>query len=114
MAKGKKTGGRQKGTPNKDRAPVNALAERLGIDPLEVILRVVKGDWKGLGYTKPTRTKVNQFGQEFEVELIPIEMRVAAAMDAAQYLYPKRKAVELSNDSDEGFKIVLEDYRTKK
>jgi len=30
--------------------------------------------------------------------------------ELAQYLYPKRKAVEMSNAEDKGFKIIFSDY----
>lgn len=114
MAKGTKTGGRQKGTPNKNKVPAQELAEKLGVDPLAILLMVAKGDWKGLGYSKPTETKYSQFGQPFEVELIPLKMRIFAASDAVQYIVPKRKALEVSNDPEsDGFKVIIEEYGKK-
>lgn len=76
-------GGRKKGTPNKSSVPAQQIAERLGVDPFEVLCLFVKGDAKKLKIKKD--------------QLTP-GIRVAAAMEAAQYLYPKRKAVEHSGE----------------
>lgn len=96
MAKGHKTpgSGRKKGTPNKNTVPAEELAKKLGIDPLEVLLLIAKKDWKRLGYNKPTETRTSQFGIKYEVELIPLAMRMAAADCAVEYIRPKRKAIE--------------------
>jgi len=89
-----KTGGRQKGTPNKRTQTLIERAEALGVDPFEVLLYVAKGDWKALGYKKGT-VKAGQFGS-YEVDLITLKDRMFAASDACQYIHPKRKAVELT------------------
>lgn len=97
--KGAKTGGRSKGTPNKRTTDAQEIAERLQCDPFEVLCFFAKGDWKGLGYQQKLS--------------IPLEIRAKAAAEASKYLYPQRKAMEHTT-GEEGFKIIIEDYRGKK
>ncbi len=98
MAKGKKTGGRAKGTPNKPTQTLVDKAQELGCDPFEILLRFAKGDWKGLGYEKETETKFTAAGIEFDEHVIKPEMRVKAAAEACQYIHAKRKAIEQTVD----------------
>lgn len=79
MAKGKKTGGRKKGSRNKDKIPAQQMAEDLGIDPFKVLLYFTDGDNKALG---------------LEPGEITPAMRLAAASEACDYILPKRKAIE--------------------
>lgn len=112
MAKGVKTGGRQKGTPNK-RTTVQEIAESFDLDPFEVLMMVAAGDWQGLGYDSKTRISFTAAGIEFEEDTIKLSDRVTAAKEASKYLYSQKKAVELSGESN-AIKIVIEDYKTKK
>jgi hypothetical protein len=113
MAKGIKTGGRQKGAVNKDSLPLEQKARELGIDPFEVLLRFAAGDWKGLGYQSEVQvTSQGDRGETFKMTIDPA-VRSKAAAEACNYLYPKKKAVELSTTQDQGFKIVIEDYSKK-
>lgn len=91
--------GRKKGTPNKRTIEAQATAERLGVDPFELLLLFAKGDWKKLGYKSETTTKY--FGEySIEEPVISPELRQSSAGKAAEYLYPKRKAIEQTiNDS---------------
>lgn len=86
--------GRKKGTPNKRASDLAERAKELNVDPFDVLLFFTKGDWKALGYKASTETKVNHLGIEYEVERITPEMRLQAAKEASQYIYPKRKALE--------------------
>lgn len=95
MAKGKKTGGRNAGTPNKRTFDARALAEKKGCDPLEILLDIAKGDWKALGYKVKYVTKVNM-GIEYEEDVILLENRLNAAKEASKYIYSQLKAVELT------------------
>lgn len=88
-----KTGGRQKGTPNKATQTLRAKARELGADPFEILLLFAKGDWQRLGYTSGTVTHMTKAGP-IEIDLITPGMRLAAASDACQYLEPKRKPVD--------------------
>lgn len=88
--------GRPPGSRNKRTLDAKGLAERLGVDPLEVLLRFANADWKGLGYDSPTHTKVTLTGVEVEVLCIDPDNRRKAAADAAPYIYPKLKNIEHS------------------
>lgn len=112
MAKGKKTGGRQKGSPNKVNGLARDLAEKLGINPLEILLYFAAGDWESLGYPGPILLKITADGAH-EMDRISAEMRKSAASDASKYLYPMQKAVELKSDEGNGIRIVVEDFTSK-
>lgn len=86
MAKGFKTGGRRKGSLNKKNAQMLEMAERLGVNPFEILLQFAKGDHKAL--------RINP------KQLTP-DHRLKAAGEASQYLYPKRKALEHSGPNGE-------------
>ncbi|MBR1942822.1 hypothetical protein IJ843_03710 [bacterium] len=65
---GNKTGGRQKGTPNRK---TKELIELLGdYNPAESLLEILKSD------------------------RVPIELKIKINLDLMGYLYPKRKCVE--------------------
>lgn len=66
----KKMGGRQKGTLNKTTETLFAKCERMGIDPFERLLELANDSDKNIA--------------------------LAATREVAQYLYPKRKALEVS------------------
>lgn len=101
-AKGqRKTGGRKRGTPNKRTEPLIERAEKLGIDPFEILLHFAKGNWECLGYESATTTAFTNAGIEFEEPTISPELRVTAAKAACEYLHPKRKAIEIE-DKGEG------------
>jgi hypothetical protein len=91
---GKRLGGRQKGTPNKIKADLRAIAKKMGIDPFEVLLLFASGNWKKLGYDKERYISgMNEYGV-FEKWTIDPAVRAKAAAEAAQYLFPKLKAIE--------------------
>lgn len=70
MALGRKTGGRVKGTPNKATVAVAERLEAIGCDPIEGMARIAM-DIK-----------------------TPIDLRARLYSELAQYIAPKRKAVE--------------------
>ena len=74
MAKGKKTGGRVAGTPNKDNQSIMDKLEALNCDPLEGMAKIAK--------------KAMEEG----------EFMLAGTMfkELAQYVAPKRKSVEVN------------------
>jgi hypothetical protein len=74
MAKGHKTGARTAGTPNRKTQEVSELLESLGCDPVEGMARIA------------TNEKHSP------------ELRGRMFAELAQYVYPKRKAVELAAD----------------
>ncbi len=87
--------GRKKGTLNRRTYDARQLAESLDLDPLALLLNIAKGDWKALGYTEGTITKVNM-GIAYEESLISLENRLSAAKEAIKFLYPQLKSVEIS------------------
>jgi len=74
MAEGRKTGGRQKGTPNKATADVQARLDALGCDPIEGMARIAMD------------------------EKSPPELRGRMFAELAGYIAPKRKAIEIEAD----------------
>lgn len=102
--------GRKKGTKNKNTAPAEELALELGIDPLKVLFYFVAGDWKSLGYESATTTMFSPDGSSYEVPIIKPEHRISAAKEAAQYIYPKKKALEITTGDQAGLALVIRDY----
>lgn len=107
-------GGRQKGTKNKSRTAVEETAARLKVNPFEVLCLFAKGDWKALGYEAECYFAEKPDGAVKMGYVISPEMRVTAAKEASKYLYPQKKALEVSTDETKGFKVILEDYTGKK
>lgn len=92
--KGKpKTGGRQKGTPNKKRTIFESLEEIVTEDGKPV--DIVKLFFRGL-------------------ETMPPYQQVDALLEFMRFVYPQQRNVELSNSPEgDGFKIIIEDYSKK-
>lgn len=70
MAKGMKTGGRKKGTPNKLTMARKAKIEAAGITPLDYLLGLLRDEDQ------------------------PQEVRFSAAKEAAPYVHPKLASIE--------------------
>ena len=80
-----KTGGRQRGTPNKKTHELVVKLEQLGCDPIA-----------GLA----------QFAMDSETSR---ELRVRCYAELAQYVHPKRKAMDLGSGKDgEPLKFIVE------
>jgi hypothetical protein len=73
-----KTGGRVRGTPNKQSDAIARKIAKLGCDPIEGLARIALDP-----ETKP-------------------ELRVRCFTELAQYVYPKRKAVDSDSDGEFG------------
>lgn len=110
-----KYGGRKKGTPNKTTLPLEEKARELGVDPFEILLRFAAGDWEGLGYDAEIYHQEKPDGSVRMGYVITPNMRLTAAGEACQYIYPKRKAVELKGNDDDSaaIQIVIKDYGSK-
>lgn len=112
--KGKKLGGRAKGTPNKKSVLLDEKAKELGVDPFTILLKFAAGDWEGLGYKNEIFVKETADGKGHSLGYtITPEMRLKAAAEACQYLLAKKKAIELTGGED-AIKIIIEDYSSKK
>src|SRR5680860_155693 len=80
MAHGHKTGGRSKGTPNrKTRAVIDRL-EALGCDPIEGMARIAMD------------------------EAADLSIRAQMYKELAQYVAPKRKAIEITSEDGDAIK----------
>lgn len=91
VPKGVRYGGRQKGTLNKDRQSLHDRAKAMGVDPLDVLFMIAAGNSQALN----------------EVDPITLEQRMRAAAECAQYLYAKRKAMELSGPDGEPVEQII-------
>lgn len=92
----RKWGGREKGTPNKDTAELQEICKRLKCSPFEVTILFAKGDWKALGYeAEKYVSSESEKATTYKYTIDP-SVRAKCASDACQYLYAKRKAVEVS------------------
>lgn len=101
--------GRKKGQKNKDSIPLEEKCKELGVDPFEILLHFASGNWKKLGYKSETKTI---FGNNFSNEEYNIEpsIRSKAAAEACQYVYSKRKAIDVTHNHQEPLNIVW-DFR---
>lgn len=90
---GEKIGGRKKGTPNKSSIPLAEKTIVLDVNPFEILLLFAKGDWESLGYQSATKVLYSKSGDPYEMDIITPDHRLKAASEAAQYLYPKLKAI---------------------
>ena len=128
MAKGIKSGGRQKGTPNKINAEVAARLAGLGCDPIEGMVKIAlrececptcQGTLRAkytLGpvgiYLDPDSGKMMTCRTCWGTGKEPIlpELRGKMFAELAQYIAPKRKAIEHSPGdgvSKGGFMMVI-------
>jgi hypothetical protein len=79
---------RPKGVPNRKTQALIDICEEFGLNPFVEMIMNYK-------------------------ELESPRERFDAAEKLAQYIYPKRKAIEVSTDEDKGFTIVVKDYTSK-
>jgi len=96
MAKAKgalKTGGRVKGSRNKQNKHLVQIAQELKCDPYEVLIHFVKGDWAALGYSSGVILR-----NGYEEDLIPPIARLKAAVEACKYIYAQKKAVDTETE----------------
>lgn len=105
--------GRQKGAKGKMNFNAMELAQELGIDPLEFLLRMARGDYEYFGFTEPNKVSYTNAGIEFEEPNLKMSDRVTCAKEAAKYLHSAKQAMAISTD-EAGFKITVEDYSKKK
>lgn len=98
MALGKKTGGRRPGSLNKTNQSLLDKAKAYGCDPFDVLLKFAAGDWEGLGYDNECYQAEKPDGSIKLGYTITPDMRLRASSEASKYLYPQRKAIELSGN----------------
>lgn len=84
------------GSENKNKVRPFDIAIKHGVDPFEVLINIIKGDYKALGYKEPTEIRYTAKGEPYEVERITLDHKKDAAKEACKYLYAQQKAVEHS------------------
>lgn len=94
---GERRGGRKKGTPNKPCHDIADKLQRLGCDPIEGMARIALGDMPcpscvGRGLPKDTCEDCGGSG----AEAIKADLKGKMFAELAQYIHPKRKAVEVT------------------
>lgn len=90
--------GRPKGSVNKKTQELMDKAAELGVNPFEILLLFAKGDYEALGYEK---YQFKRFGENVVEELtISPDLRAKCAEKACEYLYSKRKAIEIETDPE--------------
>lgn len=83
MALGVKTGGRVSGTPNKKTQDLLERLEALGVDPLAGLAAIANDD------------------------SAPLELRAKVQCELMMYIYPKRKALEVSSATKQPVSIRI-------
>jgi hypothetical protein len=99
-------GGRAKGVPNRKTQDLLDKAREMGVDPFEVLLMFAAGDWKSLGYDQDKYITETDRGTIVKWTIEP-SVRAKCASDACQYIYPKRKAIELSKDPNSQEQVIM-------
>lgn len=74
-------------------------ARELRVDPFEILLLFAKGDWKALGYPSEWDDKISN-DVLYQVRIIEPRDRIVAAKEACKYIYPQRKAIDLTTDDE--------------
>ena len=98
--------GRPKGCKNLRTLEVDAIASRFNLNPFEVLMMITAGDWKGLGFEAKTKTTFTAQGIEIEEDNVPLAVRCQAAKEAAQYLYPKKKALTIEPTEEQAARVI--------
>jgi hypothetical protein len=105
-----KVGGRKKGTPNKDTTWIFELCQKHDFDPLEVLILVAKNEWQALGYSEGTIESIGYQGSVSVEPLISIKDRIDASKTLVGFMYPKRKSVEIKDESGNAIKPIVLSY----
>ena len=109
MAKGKKTGGRTIGSPNKK---TKELSELIGdYSPVPRLIAICERDYEALGIEEFIFIEKAE-GEVKAAPTITIDSQLQALKELMKYMYPQKRAVELSS-APEGLKIIIEDYTKK-
>ena len=99
MTKEVKKMGRPKGSLNARTIDLLEIANKHKCNPFEVLIMFANGDYQSLGY--PEKELIITKDSSIEKLTISPELRQRSAKDACEYLFPKRKAVEHSFNTDE-------------
>lgn len=108
----KKIGGRTKGSTNKDPLALEARAKARGCDVFDIALDFATGNFKALGYDAEVYHVEKPDGSVKMGYVITPEMRLKATMELMKYIYPAKKAIEISGGG-EPITIRVLDYSAK-
>lgn len=89
------------------------IAEEVGCNPFKVLMMIAAADWEGLGYESATITKHGKDDVTWEEDRITLDARGNAAKEVCKYLFPQKRAVEVSNPTGETFVVSVIDYQNK-
>lgn len=106
----KKEGGRAKGTPNKK---TKELMELIGdFSPVPGLIAICERDYKALGIEEFIFVEKAE-GEVKAQPTITVDLQMQAMKELMKYMYPQKRAVELSNPEGQVFKVIIEDYSKK-
>lgn len=105
--------GRPKDSKNKDPLALEERAIARGVDVFEIALDFASANYKALGYENECYFTEKLDGAVKMGYVISPEMRLKAVETLLKYIYPQKKAVELSTDPEKGFRLIIEDYTKK-
>lgn len=95
--------GRKAGTPNKRTQAVEDMLAKLGVDPLEFMALVIQGKTK---YKMMIGT--DRDGEPIIVnDYPPLHIQISCVKELAQYVAPKRKALEIDIKSEQIVTVQL-------
>lgn len=92
--------GRPKGAKNRRTLAVDEIAARFEKDPLEILLMFAHRDWKALGYKSGQMKKITKDGVAVWVDVISPELQQVSAKDAAKFIHPQKKAIDVRLPED--------------
>ncbi len=109
---GERRGGRQKGTPDKSTDCLDSILQEHDYDPLAEVIKQLKEPLPTIADIIRAKKILEDQGEEITKELmkrlasnvITVEKKLDANLTLMKYLFPQRKAVELSG------KIETETY----
>lgn len=107
---GKRYGGRSKGTPNKK---TKELMELIGdFSPVPGLIAICNRDFKFLGIEEYVLIEKAE-GEVKAQPTITVDLQLQAMKELMKYMYPQKKAMEISNPEGQSFKVIIEDYTKK-
>lgn len=92
----KSRGGRKPGTKNKDKFELDQICRKYKVQPFEGLMKVINNDWAGLGYDNECFHIEKPDGSVKMGYVISPQMRLDAMKEAAKYLYPQKRSIEMS------------------
>jgi hypothetical protein len=105
--------GRPPGSKNVKTKRVEDIAERLGVDPFEILCLFAKGDYKTLGYESELYffEKADGSGVKAGYVISP-DLRASCAKDACKYIYSPKRSLDEETEA-KIIKVIVEDYSKK-